>query len=161
PQKIQTVKLPWVNNFSEVGVNYLIARLSPETEILFGENYSLLYWACHQNSFSTINLLLDDRKSKWMVNAPNGTRGITCLFTAATKGFSNCVKKLLEHNADPNLPVPGGKTPLMTAAFNGHFQICLDLLKAGADPQFCGEDGRRAINWAKSRGYLNIFTLLS
>ena len=56
------------------------------------------------------------------------------LLEAAASGDLNQVTRLLQGGADPNLLVPGERTPLIRAADKGHLLVVRALLERGADP---------------------------
>ena len=56
------------------------------------------------------------------------------LLDAAGKGDLSQVMRLLQGGADPNLLVPGERTPLIRAAHGGHLLVVRALLDRGSDP---------------------------
>lgn len=60
-------------------------------------------------------------------------RGQTALHVAARSGCVECVRRLLDAGADPNVVDRSRWTPLMLAARYGHFEVAERLLRAGAD----------------------------
>jgi len=65
------------------------------------------------------------------------------LLSAAFRGRTETVKKLLEKGADPNTKDDIGQTALMGAARNGHIETVNVLLAAGADVN----EKLHATNW--------------
>lgn len=60
--------------------------------------------------------------------------GLTPLMFAARQGCAECVKILLDADADVDMADPEGVTPLIVAISNFHFDIAAQLLDAGANP---------------------------
>ena len=60
--------------------------------------------------------------------------GKTLLYIACRDGHSDCVKLLLEHNADPNIVSIENVSPLYMASQNGHSDCVKLLLEHNADP---------------------------
>ena len=109
-----------------------------------------LMWAAAESQPAMVKLLLDhgartDARSllnHWprMVTAePRAQQrevgGLTALLYAARQGCLECVKLLLDHHADANLPDPEGVTPLIMAVSNFHFDVgaCLVSRKANVN----------------------------
>jgi ankyrin repeat protein len=61
------------------------------------------------------------------------TGGFTPLLYAARENCRACVKVLLEHGADIDLPDPDGVSPLHVAVMNANWDLAKDLIDAGAD----------------------------
>jgi hypothetical protein len=75
--------------------------------------------------------------------------GLTPLHWACLNGRPRCVKLLLSRKADPNLPLHQ-ETPLMLAAQQGSATVVELLLRAGADARARDEQGRTALDLAKT-----------
>ncbi len=59
--------------------------------------------------------------------------GFTPLLYAARENCLACVKVLLDHKADINLPDPDGVSPLLVSILNANWDIAKQLITAGAD----------------------------
>jgi ankyrin repeat protein len=59
--------------------------------------------------------------------------GFTPLLYAARENCLACVKVLLDHRADIDLPDPDGVTPLHVAIMNANWDLARELILAGAD----------------------------
>ena len=62
--------------------------------------------------------------------------------------FSDGLKLLLDHGADPNLASKGGITPLMWVAWAGSLESVKVLLKAGADAKTLNQHHNTALHYA-------------
>ena len=107
-----------------------------------------LMWAAAESQPEMMKLLLDhgahpDARSllnHWtrMVTAePRAQQrevgGLTALLYATRQGCLECVRLLLDHHADINLPDPEGVTPLIMAVSNFHFDVGAYLVGAKAN----------------------------
>src|SRR5262249_10696772 len=59
--------------------------------------------------------------------------GLTPLLYAARENCLACVKVLVDHKADLNLPDPDGVSPLLVAIMNSNWDLAKQLILAGAD----------------------------
>lgn len=81
--------------------------------------------------------------------------GATALHSATADGVRlTCVKQLLAHRANPNIPDKSGDTPLIAAVMHAHdedeaIQAVRLLLSAGANPSTKNRSGETALSWAK------------
>jgi len=96
--------------------------------------------------------------------APRGALGATALRVAldfpdlATAEMSAAV--LLSNGADPNLPQPGGTSPLHVAALRGSRDLVEFLIRKGADLDARDKDGRTPRELAESAGQHEVATML-
>ncbi len=73
------------------------------------------------------------------------------LWVAIFEGIeSDLAHFLLTHNADPNIKLPAGSTPLMWASYIGRSDIVEALLEHGADKTMRDEGSKTALDWARS-----------
>jgi len=77
-------------------------------------------------------LLLNDSYSDPKINAKVPVDGSSALFVASGYGYEKVVKRLLERDANANIPNRQGATALSHAIMNRHNGIVSLLLKAGA-----------------------------
>jgi uncharacterized protein len=103
------------------------------------------------------------------VNSRNDMRR-TPLYISAFCGYSDVVRELLDHGADPDLQVPtpnfggddnlpvfptcGGTTALHIAVYQGHLDTVKVLLDHGAYPNIQDQVGDTALNIASLHGNL-------
>ncbi|KGO44385.1 Zinc finger, ZZ-type [Penicillium expansum] len=100
------------------------------------DGMTALYFSCHMSMHQTAAVLLELGADPDMgySNETSYPRW-SPLILAASEGYVECVRVLLEHDAEPNIPGPWGTdTPLRYAAIHGHAQICQLLVEHGADP---------------------------
>lgn len=108
-----------------------------------------LMWAASRNNPGVAEFLIDKGAevnaraiyfdwSSQMTSEPRGqyrpAGGQTPLLFAARSGCNDCVKAMIEHGADPNLPSPEGVTPLIVAIESFEFGVANYLLDQGANP---------------------------
>jgi ankyrin repeat protein len=90
-----------------------------------------------------------------------GYEGRPPLFHAATYGYVEIAKKLIEKGAKPNGGEHGGGvTPLMAAALNSSAPMVALLLKAGADANARDSAGSTALTEAVRKGDAEVLVLL-
>jgi hypothetical protein len=78
--------------------------------------------------------------------------GWTALHYAATNGYVEIIRILLEQHAYIDAESPNGTTPLMMAAHYGSPSAVKVLLEAGADPTIKNQLGLTAIDFANRAG---------
>jgi len=102
------------------------------------------------NAVSSAEVILLLIRAGAEVNAKDGT-GDTALFMAVEGGYSESVKVLLGHGADPNIPGGNGAriAPLMLAAMRNNADIVKTLLSAKADPNARDASGKTALTYAQ------------
>jgi ankyrin repeat protein len=93
------------------------------------------------------------------VNARCGYHG-SPLHAASYKGYTDCVRILLEHGADVNMKNKLEKSPLQTAYDGGHFETIRVLLEHGADVDVQDADLWALSHHASFSGQLEIVYLL-
>ncbi|KZP12103.1 hypothetical protein FIBSPDRAFT_870598 [Athelia psychrophila] len=92
-----------------------------------------------------------------LANDASSRTGLTALHAAASRGYLDIVKWLVEDcGAIPDLEDKEGETALHKAALNGHLPILAYLLPDRADVHARDADGWTALHNACSKGYLDI-----
>lgn len=89
------------------------------------------------------------------INGKN-ERGVTALHTASLLKDYRITELLLSMGADPNLQTPDGEAPLHLAAKRGNFKSALLLIQAGANFTQLNQNGKSAIDLAKSCGFTHF-----
>ncbi len=82
------------------------------------------------------------------------------LAVAASKGYTELVRLLLEWRANPNLPNKDGRTPLHHAVSGGHKDVVIGLLAAGADPDPLDKERWTPLHYATTRNLTEIVDVL-
>jgi len=77
--------------------------------------------------------------------------GMTVLHYAASAGFTNLIKELLDRKADVNAKDRNGRTPLDLAAANGHMDVVDLLVDRGADMDAKDKAGLIALKDAEKK----------
>ncbi|KAI6164748.1 hypothetical protein EDD17DRAFT_1801696 [Pisolithus thermaeus] len=92
-----------------------------------------------------------------LANDASSRTGFTALHSAASRGFLDIVRWLIEEcGAMPDLEDREGETALHKAALHGHLPIVKYLLPDKADVHARDADGWTALHNACSKGYLDI-----
>ena len=95
------------------------------------------------------------------VNVATEGNGYTALIWAASRGYTETVRLLLEGGADMNLLAADGQTALMRAADNGHFDVVKVLVDNGADVNIQTDRGITALRLATLKNHVRIVDLLT
>ena len=82
------------------------------------------------------------------------------LIYAATNGFLDIIRFLLDAKADIDATSPNGTTALMMAVRGNHYTVAELLLERGANVNIRNENGEHSLNWAEKAGYFSIVSLL-
>ena len=114
--------------------------------------------ACFQGRHEVVSLLLD-RKANVEHRAKTG---LTPLMEAASGGFVDVGRVLLDKNADVNAPpVPSSRdTALTIAADKGHYRFVELLLSRGAQVDVRNKKGNSSLWLAANGGHLDVVQLL-
>jgi len=130
-----------------------------DMNIFSGDGFSPLHLAAFFNQFEVVHLLIK-HGADVNIESPNGSN-LRPLHSAVTTGNKDITEILLAGGADPNVCQAGGYTPLM-AAVSLDFPKIVDLLLANdADMSLMSDDGRRAIDFARSAGLDHMTKRLS
>ncbi|KAJ8464010.1 hypothetical protein ONZ51_g9875 [Trametes cubensis] len=99
----------------------------------------------------------DDVDPFELANDASPRTGLTALHAAASRGYLDIVKWLVEEcGAIPDIEDKEGETALHKAALNGHLQVIAYLLPGKSDVHAKDADGWTALHNACSKGYLDI-----
>ncbi|KAG6378849.1 hypothetical protein JVT61DRAFT_13129 [Boletus reticuloceps] len=119
--------------------------------------------AASQGDLALLKKLFDtalqsgDLEAFALANHASSRTGFTALHAAASRGYLDIVKWLVENcGAMPDLEDREGETALHKAALNGHMLIIQYLLANRADIHARDADGWTALHNACSKGYLDI-----
>ncbi|XP_064416489.1 ankyrin repeat domain-containing protein 17 [Latimeria chalumnae] len=114
--------------------------------------------ACFQGRTEVVSLLLD-RKANVEHRAKTG---LTPLMEAASGGYAEVGRVLLDKGADVNAPpVPSSKdTALTIAADKGHYKFCELLISRGAHIDVRNKKGNTPLWLAANGGHLDVVQLL-
>jgi ankyrin repeat protein len=123
-----------------------------------------LFKCIEQNNIKELRKLLDN---KFVTDNINKEYAViyyfgyyTPLKFATEKGYTKCVKALLQAGANPNLQRGEGWTVLMTASEGGYKEIVKLLLQAGATPDLKNSCGYTALMYASIEGHTECVQLL-
>ncbi|KAM6151047.1 ankyrin repeat and SOCS box protein 12 [Rhynchocyon petersi] len=117
-------------------ITKILSLLQPDDEEKTSiREKQVLSQAIYDNDSCTLDQLLHQERYKRFINRSSGW-GIpeTPLHLAASYGFLNCMRVLLEHGADIDSLNIKAQTPLFTAVSHGHLDCVRMLLEAGACP---------------------------
>lgn len=147
---------------AEAGNTGLVRKLLDQgvdpNKPLGGPGWTPLMIAVAEGHATTVSVLLEGGAD---VNAKNNLDR-TALMFASSYGHTKIVKKLLAHDADPNI-VPTDKTgwsALIAAAHAGHRKTVRILLDNGADATIRDKAGETALRHAEVQGHSKIVSLL-
>ncbi|XP_032703372.1 ankyrin repeat and KH domain-containing protein 1 isoform X12 [Lontra canadensis] len=114
--------------------------------------------ACFQGRAEVVSLLLD-RKANVEHRAKTG---LTPLMEAASGGYAEVGRVLLDKGADVNAPpVPSSRdTALTIAADKGHYKFCELLINRGAHIDVRNKKGNTPLWLASSGGHFDVVQLL-
>uniref|UniRef100_H2YLD4 Uncharacterized protein n=1 Tax=Ciona savignyi TaxID=51511 RepID=H2YLD4_CIOSA len=114
--------------------------------------------ACFQGRHEVVSLLVD-RKANVEHRAKTG---LTPLMEAASGGYAEVGRVLLDKGADPNAaPVPSSRdTALTIAADKGHYRFCELVLSRGAQVEVRNKKGNTPLWLACNGGHLDVVNLL-
>ncbi|KAM9329753.1 ankyrin repeat domain-containing protein 17 [Gastrophryne carolinensis] len=114
--------------------------------------------ACFQGRTEVVSLLLD-RKANVEHRAKTG---LTPLMEAASGGYAEVGRVLLDKGADVNAPpVPSSRdTALTIAADKGHYKFCELLISRGAHIDVRNKKGNTPLWLASNGGHLDVVQLL-
>ncbi|XP_069925918.1 cortactin-binding protein 2 isoform X1 [Oryctolagus cuniculus] len=118
---------------------------------------TLLQQAAAQGNVTLLSMLLNEEGLDTNYSCEDGH---SALYSAATNGHADCVRLLLNAEAQVNAAEKNGFTPLCAAAAQGHFE-CLELLLASdADVNHAADGGQTPLYLACKNGNTDCIKLL-
>ncbi|CAJ0956645.1 unnamed protein product, partial [Mesorhabditis belari] len=119
--------------------------------------WTALMWAVYKNQPVAVELLLAHRAH---VNLIDEEDGLTPLIVASGRGFADCARILIDHDAQVNACDKFGSTALIWASRKGHLPVVQLLLNAGAEVDAVGMYSSTALMLATRGNYLHVVDLL-
>jgi len=126
------------------------------------DSFDALTIAVVNNDLEMVKIMIEGGAD---VRAKIGFDNGSALITAAQLGYVDIVKALIEAKPDIDHANGRGWTALTTAVVMGtgdkeHKAIVEELVKAGADGDIKDRAGRKAIDYARQRGYSDLVPIL-
>lgn len=117
-------------------VRFLLTRGAP-IDAKHAGGWTPLQDACDSGHYAAAEVILEHRKFQEYLtpDLPNQP-----LVLATRRGRYKVVETLLHHDADPNIPDPGGETALWHAVVMKRIDICRLLLENNADPNLAPDN---------------------
>lgn len=103
--------------------------------------------------------LLLDSKNEDIINLGD-TNGQTPLHYAAERGFTDGIRLMVEYGGDKDATDNYGFSPYLWAVITMQRRAILEILALGVNVNSTTTDGKSALSWAASLGYLAIVQLL-
>ena len=134
--------------------HYLVKPFNPNCYTLKAKE-TPLYLAVDKGDIKTTKTLLSCYEVD--VNQVN-YEGVSPLFKASQKGYTEIFEMLLKNKANPNLAITSdGCTPFFMATQKGHIEIVKMLLDAGVNPNLArSNDGCSPFFMAAQNGHIGI-----
>jgi ankyrin repeat protein len=139
-----------------------LLRLGANPNARDEDGYDVITVAAINHDVEMLKLVLaGGANARAVVGRDNGS----ALISAAQLGFADIVRALLEANADIDHVNGRGWTALITAVVLGngskqHIETVEALVAARADGDIKDQQGKRAIDYARSRGYTDMVRIL-
>lgn len=164
PTTLEKIILPWFSICSDKEL-YSFVNSLPNTQLEFGNQKNVLYWACFKGYLTVVRLLVEQRrnpKSKFTTLQENFSfpDGETALHVAAQFGRHEIVEYLLQTGSDPDAICSKGESALMRASYYGYYQIVSILLQYSAKKEIKNKFGKTALDYAQQQGHQQIVELL-
>ncbi|KAK6482944.1 ankyrin repeat and SOCS box protein 18-like isoform X2 [Huso huso] len=118
----------------------LVERYHEDVNVAFKVNRDELKWQVKSTAMFGLSGL-------WSLEYKRELTNPLCI--TAAQGYTDCLRYLLEHGAQPNL-APGGKTALHEACENSNTDCAMLLLQHGANPNLLNEDGLAPLHLCKT-----------
>uniref|UniRef100_A0A0N4ZXR3 ANK_REP_REGION domain-containing protein n=1 Tax=Parastrongyloides trichosuri TaxID=131310 RepID=A0A0N4ZXR3_PARTI len=122
-----------------------------------GYGWTPLFWSVYNNH---VDCLLELIPFKPRVNLVEADDNLTPLIIASARGYTECVRVLLENGANPNACDKFGSTPLIWACRKGYHEIVEYLVNYSATIDNIGMYGRTALMLAVKGNYLKTVNIL-
>jgi uncharacterized protein len=139
-----------------------LLRLGANPNARDGDGYDVVTIAAINHDTELLKAALAGGASaRTVVGRDNGS----ALISAAQLGFTDIVRALIEANADVDHVNTRGWTALITAVVLGngskqHIEAVEALVNARADGDVKDQQGKRAIDYARARGYTDMVRIL-
>jgi ankyrin repeat protein len=139
-----------------------LLRLGANPNARDADGYDPLAIASINNDLDTVKVMIEGgANTQAKIGFDNGS----ALISAAQLGFVEVVQALIDGRADIDHANARGWTALITAVVLGnadknHTAIIDALVKAGADGDIKDRQGKKAIDYARARGYSNLLPIL-
>jgi ankyrin repeat protein len=150
---------------SLVLISFILTAFSLQALLVAQDNSiaDIIIEAAKNGDIGTIKQQLYRRVASDIINIQN-KEGRTALMEAAKGGHLNVVKLLVGEGATINAVDVNGSTALIEAAKNGSSQnyqeIVRLLISHGANTALRDKIGNTALNYAKSKGFTSLITIL-
>ncbi|XP_078260580.1 ankyrin repeat and SOCS box protein 18 [Rhinoraja longicauda] len=109
----------------------------------YHEDVNLLFDICHDEMEWQAKPLAMGISGLWSLEYKRELSSPLCI--AASHGYTNCLRYLLQCGAKPNL-IAGSRSALHTACTNGHTDCAEMLLEYGANPRQLTEEGMTTLH---------------
>ena len=154
---ISPLMLAAMNGHSEA-VKLLLDHGSDINAQIESNRNTALTLACYQGRHEVVSLLLERRANM----EHRAKSGLTPLMEAASGGYADVGRVLLDHGADVNAPpVPASRdTALTIAADKGHYNFCEVVVARGANVEARNKKGGTPLWLACNGGHLDVAMML-
>ena len=145
-----------LNNHTEV-VEFLVQK-GANIELKWKDGTHAAYIAAQAGNLNILQFLVQNAP---VVVEMKGYNGNMPLGVAAFQGHLNVVKYLMSQpNVDIDSKDNNGWTPLILASYGNHGKVVQILLQKGADKSIKNNYGKTALDYAKSKNFVNIIEIL-
>lgn len=143
------------------GAAQISALIATDPKIIHeynGVGFTALHIASYFGHVGIVSLILENGGEVDKTTMDGS--GLTALQSAVSNLKTDAVKELLHFNADVDVRMLGGFTPLMTASAMGSYELVKILLDFKANKSLVSEDGRNAAAFANSGNHKDVAVLL-
>ncbi|TPX30758.1 hypothetical protein SmJEL517_g05739 [Synchytrium microbalum] len=144
-------------------VEYLIS-MNADVNIVAADGRDALFVAAQNGHFNVLQALSsgsDTQIDKTAIGPPSGLAGQTPLWAAASNGYLENVKYLVDEGADVNAQQASGQSVLFAAVNNGSLDIISYLVEKGSLINVGNDEGVTPLLRAAANGRLDIVKYLS